>query len=63
MNAHARCGDDSDGGGAADDWRDWLAEAPPGVGAAMRDGGGSGGGGGGGDDDEDDEARLRQPWP
>ena len=61
------CGsDESDGGAAADDWRDWLSEAPPGAAAALRRGGGSGGGGdcgGDGGDCEDDEARLRQPWP
>ena len=61
------CGsDESDGGATADDWRDWLSEAPPGAAAALRRGGGSGGGGdcgGDGGDCEDDEARLRQPWP
>ena len=60
------CGsDESDGSAAADDWRDWLTEAPPGAAAARRGGSGGGGGDGGGDggDCEDDEARLRQPWP
>jgi hypothetical protein len=59
------CGsDESDGGAAADDWRDWLSEAPPSAAAARRGGGGGGGDcGGDGGDCEDDEARLRQPWP
>ena len=66
------CGsDDSDGVAAADDWRDWLTEAPPGVAAALLRGGGGGGGGGGGSGDgdcggdggdcEDDEASLTPP--
>ena len=68
------CGsDDSDGVAAADDWRDWLTEAPPGVAAALLRGGGGGGGGGGGSGDgdcggdggdcEDDEVRPHQAWP
>ena len=53
------CGDDdSDGGGAEEDWRDFLDEAPPGVVAAMRGGGARAEAleGAGGDAEEDEES-------